>query len=65
VVTSSAWYAKPASDGSFSWTGVPAGHYKLVAWHKIAGLFKTEIEVPENGQVEAGIRIPIDIDGGR
>lgn len=65
VVTSSAWYAKPASDGSFSWIGVPAGHYKLVAWHKIAGLFKTDIEVPESGQVEAGIRIPIDVDGGR
>lgn len=65
VVTSSAWYAKPASDGSFSWTGVPAGHYKLTAWHKIAGMFKTDIDVPESGQVQAGIRIPIDVDGGR
>lgn len=65
VVTSSPWYAKPSADGSFSWSGVPAGHYKLIAWHKIAGLFKTEIDVPESGQVEAGIRIPIDVDGER
>ncbi|HLK22219.1 MAG TPA: plastocyanin/azurin family copper-binding protein [Bryobacteraceae bacterium] len=63
VVTSSPWYARPSEDGSFSWTDVPAGHYKLTAWHKIAGLFKTEIDVPESGKVDATIRIPIDVDG--
>jgi plastocyanin len=62
VVTSSPWYARPGPDGSFSWTDVPAGHYRLTAWHKIAGLFKTEIDVPENGKVEPTIRIPIDVD---
>jgi plastocyanin len=65
VVTSSPWYARPAEDGSFSWTDVPAGHYKLTAWHKIAGLYKTEIDVPESGKVDATIRIPIDVDAGR
>jgi plastocyanin len=62
VVTSSPWYAKPASDGSFSWSGVPAGHYKLVAWHKVAGFFKTEFDVPESGTVQTAIRIPIDVE---
>jgi len=65
VVTSSPWYARPAEDGSFSWSNVPAGHYRLTAWHKIAGLFKTEIDVPENGQTETTIRIPIDVDTER
>jgi plastocyanin len=65
VVTSSPWYARPASDGSFSWSNVPAGHYRLTAWHKIAGLFKTEIDVPESGKTEATIRIPIDVDTER
>jgi plastocyanin len=65
VVTSSPWYARPSEDGSFSWTNVPAGHYRLTAWHKIAGLFKTEIDVPESGKVDATIRIPIDVDAGR
>jgi plastocyanin len=65
VVTSSPWYTRPSEDGSFSWSNVPAGHYKLTAWHKIAGLFKTEIDVPENGKIDATIRIPIDVDAGR
>jgi plastocyanin len=62
VVTSSPWYAKPAADGSFAWSGVPAGHYRLTAWHKIAGFFKTEIDVPETGKVTATIRIPLDVE---
>jgi plastocyanin len=65
VVTSSPWYARPAEDGSFSWSDVPAGHYRLTAWHKIAGLFKTEIDVPESGKIETAIRIPIDVDTER
>jgi plastocyanin len=65
VVTSSPWYARPAEDGSFSWSDVPAGHYRLTAWHKIAGLFKTEIDVPESGKADATIRIPIDVDTAR
>lgn len=65
VVTSSPWYARPAEDGSFTWSNVPAGHYRLTAWHKIAGLFKTEIDVPESGKTEATIRIPIDVDAER
>jgi hypothetical protein len=65
VVTSSPWYARPAEDGSFSWSNVPAGHYRLSAWHKIAGLFKTEIDVPESGKTDAIIRIPIDVDTER
>jgi len=62
VVTSSPWYARPSADGSFSWSGVPAGHYKLVAWHKVAGFFRTAVDVPESGKVEAAIRIPIDVE---
>jgi plastocyanin len=65
VVTSSPWYARPAEDGSFNWSDVPAGHYRLTAWHKIAGLFKTEIDVPASGKTEPTIRIPIDVDAER
>jgi plastocyanin len=65
VVTASPWYARPAADGSFTWSNIPAGHYRIIAWHKIAGLFKTEIDVPESGKTEATIRIPIDVDSER
>jgi len=65
VVTSSPWYAKPAQDGSFDWKNVPQGHYKLTAWHKVAGYFKTDVDVPESGRVDAIIRIPVDVETSR
>jgi plastocyanin len=61
VVTSSPWYGRPAADGTFSWTNVPAGHYRLVAWHKIAGLYSTEVDIPENGTAHTKIRVPVDV----
>ncbi|HLG99999.1 MAG TPA: hypothetical protein VKX49_27065 [Bryobacteraceae bacterium] len=62
VVTDSPWFAKPAADGSFSWRGVPAGHYHLTAWHKIAGMHAIDVTVPEQGQVDVGIRVPVDVE---
>ncbi len=62
IVTSSPWYAKPSADGSFSWDDVPAGHYRLSAWHKIAGLYRTEVDVPESGKAEVSIQIPLDVE---
>jgi len=60
VVTASPWFQKPSPDGSFSFSGVPAGRYRVTAWHKIAGLYKADIEVPETGSVDATIRVPVD-----
>jgi len=60
VVTASPWFQKPSPDGSFSFTGVPAGSYRLTAWHKIAGFFKINVEVPETGSADVTIRVPVD-----
>jgi plastocyanin len=60
VVTSSPWYMKPGADGSFAWNNIPAGHYRVVVWHKVAGTFKTEVDVPESGKAEVVIRVPVD-----
>jgi hypothetical protein len=60
VVTASPWFQKPSADGSFSFSNVPAGHYRLTAWHKIAGFHKAEVEVPETGSVDVTIRVPVD-----
>lgn len=60
VVTASPWYTKPGADGSFSWTNLPAGHYKLTVWHTVAGSFHAEADVPETGSAEVTIRVPID-----
>lgn len=62
VVTSNSFYVKPAADGAFSWENVPAGHYRLVAWHKLAGNFQTELDVPESGTAEVTIRVPLDVE---
>ena len=65
VVTSNSFYVKPAVDGTFAWENVPAGHYRVVAWHKVAGNFQTEIDVPESGTAEVTIRVPMDTEPRR
>ena len=60
VVTSSRWYGRPSADGSFSWSNIPAGHYRVTVWHKIAGTFQTEVDVPESGRAEVTVRVPVD-----
>jgi plastocyanin len=60
VVTDSPWYQKPAADGSFSFSNVPPGRYRLIAWHMVAGLHKVDVQVPETGSVDATIRVPVD-----
>jgi plastocyanin len=60
VVTSSPWFAKPASDGTFSFNDLPAGHYRVMSWHKAAGFYHSEVDIPEHGRAEATVRIPID-----
>jgi len=62
VVTDSRWFAKPAPDGSFSWEGVPPGHYRLKAWHNVAGLHAVEVTVPPTGKVDVTIRVPVDVE---
>ncbi|HWB87212.1 MAG TPA: hypothetical protein VG675_23915 [Bryobacteraceae bacterium] len=59
VVTSSPWYGKPSADGTFSFSGIPAGHYRVLAWHKVAGLTQTEVDIPEHGAAEVTIGVPI------
>jgi plastocyanin len=62
VVTASPWFQKPSPDGSFSFSDVPAGRYRLTAWHKIAGPHKVNVQVPETGSVDVTIRVPVDME---
>ncbi len=62
VVTASPWFQKPTADGGFSFSNVPAGRYRLTAWHKIAGLHKVDVEVPATGDVDVTIRVPVDME---
>jgi plastocyanin len=62
VVTESPWFAKPSADGGFSFTGVPAGRYRLTVWHKIAGYRRVDVTVPETGAVEVNVSVPVDME---
>jgi len=59
VVTDSPWYGRPAADGTVVLKGVPPGHYKAEAWHKIAGLCKAEVDVPATGAAQVHIQVPL------
>ena len=59
VVTDTPWYGKPAPDGTVVLKGVPAGHYRAEAWHKIAGLCKAEVDVLPTGTAEVHIQVPL------
>jgi plastocyanin len=62
VITDSPYSAKPAADGSFFFANVPAGRYCLAAWHKIAGRYQVEIDVPETGTAVVKISVPLDVE---
>jgi hypothetical protein len=59
VVAPSRWYVRPGKDGRFTMSGVPAGTYQLVVWHKSAGFFHRSVEIPAQGFVELKMDVPI------
>lgn len=60
VVTSTPCAGKPRQDGTFSWTNIPAGKYKLYVWQRSAGLIHRTVSVPEAGNVHLNISLPED-----
>jgi plastocyanin len=59
IVVPGAYYARPEADGTFSLTGIPAGEWRLVAWHRTAGLFRRTVKVPAHGEVEVRLDLPV------
>jgi len=66
VVTPNRWYTTPESDGSFTLRDIPAGTYRLVAWHMKAGFSRTEVQIGTAGSTEEVVEIPShDTEHGR
>jgi len=60
VVTPNRWSVRAEPSGKFVLPGVPAGKYKLVAWHKAAGFFRQDVEVTAKGLSGVEFLIPLE-----
>jgi plastocyanin len=60
VVSPNQWNTKADATGRFALSGVPAGSYTIVAWHKAAGFFRQSIRVPENRTTRVEFFIPFE-----
>src|SRR5215471_354567 len=47
VVAPNKWATRAEANGDFVLKDVPAGHYTVIAWHKAAGFFSTQVDVVE------------------
>lgn len=70
VVTDSGWFEKPTFDkglqeGLVHFADVPPGHYKAVAWHKVAGYYHAEIDVPQTGTATVTLHVPLEDAGNQ
>jgi plastocyanin len=59
VVVPGPWYGQPNAEGNLVFSEVPAGDYRIVAWHKSAGFLGRRIRVPENGSIDIELAIPL------
>jgi plastocyanin len=60
IVTDSPWAEHLATTGDFVFHNMPAGHYRIVAWHKVAGAHGAEVDVPATGSAHVIVGVPID-----
>lgn len=59
LVVPNAWYTRPGNNGAFSFSNLPAGSYRVVVWHKTAGLFKKQIQVSDGTIAKVSMEIPL------
>jgi plastocyanin len=59
VVTPSCWTARPSEGGTFAFTGVAPGKYRVVVWQRSGGLVHKNISVPSSGAVRVSFRLPL------
>jgi plastocyanin len=59
VVVTGPWFGQPEADGNLVFSDVPAGDYKVVAWHKSAGFLGKRIRVPQTGSIDIELPVPL------
>ena len=63
VVTPNRWSTKSDGAGHFALSGIPAGTYTVVAWHRTAGYFRQTIKVSGARPQAVQFLIPLDANG--
>ena len=61
MVVPNAWFTRPDDHGAFAFSGLPAGAYQVVVWHKSAGLFKQRIQVSQGTVAKISMEIPVGL----
>jgi plastocyanin len=59
VVTPNSYATRVSEAGNFTFRGVAAGTYTVVAWHKAAGFFKKTVTVDGSGNAAVDFFIPL------
>ncbi|MBA3259398.1 MAG: hypothetical protein H0T68_08040 [Gemmatimonadales bacterium] len=57
VVRDTPWFGQPSGDGTFALPAVPAGRYRLHAWHERAPEVTREVEVPAEGVSDLALEL--------
>ncbi len=57
IVRDTPWFTQPASDGSFTLSGVAAGQYTLHAWHERAAEVTQPLTVPAGGAGQVALEL--------
>lgn len=61
VVFDHPFYTVPSKDGTFTIDDIPAGRYRLAAWHERIGENVTEVDVKAGATARATFVLPIDV----
>lgn len=61
VVFDHPFYTVPRPDGTFTLADVPAGRYRLAAWHERIGENAADVEVTSGGTARLTFVLPIDV----
>lgn len=59
-VMSTPYYMFADTNGQFSFSDIPAGKYRLVAWNEIGGMFEAPVEISANGDVKGSTAVMLD-----
>ena len=57
VAVPTPWFAQAGADGSWQIAGVPAGRYRLHAWHDRGGEHARDVEIADGARVAADVQL--------